>query len=146
MVARYTPDECSGIDETVRCVVKFGGFRALYRGLLPTLIAMFPYVGVEFMVYETLKRRWELWVGGTVGVGALAVQTGHPLSKRSVPGYTAARRIVRIPNEGARSPPPARAPVPILWTCPRQVETRHTPRPCRRQSRVSQHCKVRADM
>ena len=55
------PDECTGIYETIDCVVqKGGGIAGLYRGLVPTLIAMFPYVGVEFMVYETLKRYWEV--------------------------------------------------------------------------------------
>lgn len=50
---------------------KFGGISGLYAGVMPTLVAMFPYVGVEFMVYETLKRRWELLIGGVAGTGAL---------------------------------------------------------------------------
>mmetsp|Transcript_100838 Transcript_100838/g.289395 ORF Transcript_100838/g.289395 Transcript_100838/m.289395 type:complete len:277 (-) Transcript_100838:234-1064(-) len=32
-----------------------GGIGGLYRGLPPTLVAMFPYVGIEFMAYECLK-------------------------------------------------------------------------------------------
>ena len=48
------PDEASGIGEAVEAVFKIGGgFKGLYAGLLPTLVAMFPYIGVEFMVYET---------------------------------------------------------------------------------------------
>ena len=54
------PDECTGIYETIDCVVqKGGGIAGLYRGLVPTLIAMFPYVGVELWS-ETLKRYWEV--------------------------------------------------------------------------------------
>ena len=50
------PDECKGLISAGKCAVKFGGgLTALYAGVLPTIIAMFPYVGVEFMVYETLK-------------------------------------------------------------------------------------------
>lgn len=38
-----------------RQVVQTAGVKGLYAGLKPTLIAMFPYVGVEFMIYETSK-------------------------------------------------------------------------------------------
>jgi hypothetical protein len=48
-----------------------GGLGGFYAGVVPTLIAMFPYVGVEFMVYETLKRRWEVWAGAPAGTLAL---------------------------------------------------------------------------
>merc|ERR1712091_14700 len=37
-----------GIIDSLSNLVNEHGFGALYRGLLPTLIAMFPYVGVEF--------------------------------------------------------------------------------------------------
>jgi len=82
------PDECSSIPEALRKVFRTGGIGALYRGLGPTLVAMFPYVGVEFMVYETLKKRWEAAFGpaGTVALlllgalgGAAAQASAHPL-------------------------------------------------------------------
>lgn len=82
------PDECNSIPGAVRRVWKNGGIPALYRGLGPTLVAMFPYVGVEFMVYETLKKRWEMSVGpmGTAALlmigalgGAAAQASAHPL-------------------------------------------------------------------
>lgn len=84
------PDEAKGILDAARLAVKYGGgITALYAGVLPTIIAMFPYVGVEFMVYETLKRRWETAFGGSVStlalllIGALAGAAGqasaHPL-------------------------------------------------------------------
>jgi hypothetical protein len=38
-----------------RAVISTTGVRGLYKGLQPTLLAMFPYVGVEFMIYETGK-------------------------------------------------------------------------------------------
>lgn len=83
------PEECSGIDETFQCVVKYGGLKSFYSGLTPTLVAMFPYVGFEFMVYETAKRQVELATGAGVttlmmlAIGALAGAAGqasaHPL-------------------------------------------------------------------
>merc|ERR1712130_710747 len=83
------PEECGGtVPGAVRKVFKSGGFAGLYRGLGPTLVAMFPYVGVEFMVYETLKKRWEMYLGpvgtaallllGAIG-GAAAQASAHPL-------------------------------------------------------------------
>lgn len=82
------PDKCNGILGALGLVYKSSGIGGLYRGLGPTLIAMFPYVGVEFMVYETLKKRWEAHVGpvgtaallllGAVG-GAAAQASAHPL-------------------------------------------------------------------
>merc|ERR1719231_1304063 len=53
------PNEATGIISAAKAAMKYGGgIGGLYAGVLPTLIAMFPYVGVEFMVYETLKARW----------------------------------------------------------------------------------------
>ena len=32
-----------------------GGFFALYRGIIPTVAGVAPYVGLNFMVYETMR-------------------------------------------------------------------------------------------
>jgi len=83
------PTECGGsVPGAVRKVIASSGIAGLYRGLGPTLVAMFPYVGVEFMVYETLKKRWE-FAFGPVGTalllmfgaisGAAAQASAHPL-------------------------------------------------------------------
>jgi solute carrier family 25 phosphate transporter 23/24/25/41 len=82
------PDRCKSIPDALSMVYKSSGFKGLYRGLGPTLVAMFPYVGVEFMVYETLKNRWEMYIGpvGTMALlllgaagGAAAQASAHPL-------------------------------------------------------------------
>ena len=82
------PDQCKSIPGAVKMIFRSGGISALYRGLGPTLVAMFPYVGVEFMVYETLKKRWEMAFGpaGTIALlllgalgGAAAQASAHPL-------------------------------------------------------------------
>ena len=84
------PDDCSSILGTLKMVAKkAGGIGGLYRGLLPTLVAMFPYVGVEFMVYETLKARYASAFGVAPGLamllflgalsGAAAQAAAHPL-------------------------------------------------------------------
>jgi len=87
MLTLYS-DECKTIGGAVQHVYKSSGIGGLYRGLGPTLVAMFPYVGVEFMVYETLKKHWENMFGpagimalllmGALG-GAAAQASAHPL-------------------------------------------------------------------
>lgn len=32
-----------------------GGWRALYRGIVPTVAGVAPYVGLNFMVYESIR-------------------------------------------------------------------------------------------
>ena len=49
------PERCSSIPAALKMVYQNSGVGGLYRGLGPTLVAMFPYVGVEFMIYETSK-------------------------------------------------------------------------------------------
>lgn len=33
-----------------------GGFMALYRGIVPTVAGVAPYVGLNFMVYESVRQ------------------------------------------------------------------------------------------
>ncbi len=54
MLTMY-PGKYAGIGAAFRGVINEVGPKGLYAGLGPTLIAMFPYVGVEFMIYETSK-------------------------------------------------------------------------------------------
>ena len=84
------PKEATGIISAAKAAMKYGGgIAGLYAGVLPTLVAMFPYVGVEFMVYETLKARWMAFTGGVITTpallligaiaGAAAQAAAHPL-------------------------------------------------------------------
>lgn len=54
MLTMY-PGKYAGIMGAFRGVLQEVGPKGLYAGLGPTLIAMFPYVGVEFMIYESSK-------------------------------------------------------------------------------------------
>lgn len=82
------PDRCKGVFGALSMAARSGP-AGLYRGLGPTLVAMFPYVGVEFMVYETLKVWWEGIVGAPAGTmallllgalgGAASQAVAHPL-------------------------------------------------------------------
>mmetsp|Transcript_48254 Transcript_48254/g.58407 ORF Transcript_48254/g.58407 Transcript_48254/m.58407 type:complete len:412 (+) Transcript_48254:239-1474(+) len=54
MLTMY-PGKYPGIVAAFRGVVTEAGYKGLYQGLAPTLVAMFPYVGMEFMIYETAK-------------------------------------------------------------------------------------------
>lgn len=35
-----------------------GGMRALYRGLIPTVAGVAPYVGLNFMTYELVRKHF----------------------------------------------------------------------------------------
>lgn len=95
MLTMY-PGKYAGINAAFRGVINEVGFKGLYAGLVPTLIAMFPYVGVEFMIYETSKIALEKFLKDknagdhislpivvSLGLGAMAgaaAQTSaHPL-------------------------------------------------------------------
>jgi solute carrier family 25 phosphate transporter 23/24/25/41 len=54
MLTMY-PGKYPGIVSAFRGVLAEVGPKGLYAGLAPTLVAMFPYVGIEFMIYETSK-------------------------------------------------------------------------------------------
>lgn len=96
MLTMY-PGKYAGIGAAFRAVLAEVGPKGLYAGLTPTLIAMFPYVGVEFMIYETAKLAIEgmlkensedgasvsLPIIISLGLGALAgaaaQMSAHPL-------------------------------------------------------------------
>jgi len=54
MLTMY-PGKYNGIGAAFKGVVNEVGYKGLYAGLGPTLVAMFPYVGMEFMIYESSK-------------------------------------------------------------------------------------------
>lgn len=46
-----------GMWETMRGMYRNeGGFRALYRGIIPTIAGVAPYVGLNFMTYESVRQ------------------------------------------------------------------------------------------
>lgn len=61
MLTMY-PGKYAGINAAFRGVINEVGPKGLYAGLTPTLIAMFPYVGIEFMIYETAKIAVETYM------------------------------------------------------------------------------------
>ena len=100
MLTMY-PGKYTGIGGAFTAVINEAGIQGLFQGLWPTLLAMFPYVGVEFMIYETSKialeatlRRMHIESEGndasfvlptvvSLGLGAFAgaaaQTTAHPL-------------------------------------------------------------------
>jgi len=48
-------------------IVKQNGVFGLYRGLWPSILGVVPYVGVDFAVYDTLKRKIPKRPDGTTG-------------------------------------------------------------------------------
>lgn len=69
----------------IREAVRKEGFRSLYRGLGPSLAGVFPYVGLSFGIYETLrpilpKRNDQTGIpttGSTIVCGMVATATGQ---------------------------------------------------------------------
>lgn len=75
----------TGIYDCLVKVARKEGFFTLYRGLWPSIIGVVPYVGIDFAVYETLKRYSPKDEQGRVGdlvtvtngaVAGLFAQTG----------------------------------------------------------------------
>ncbi|EPS68599.1 hypothetical protein M569_06168 [Genlisea aurea] len=50
-----SPYQYRGMFHALSTVLREEGFRALYRGWLPSVIGVVPYVGLNFAVYESLK-------------------------------------------------------------------------------------------
>jgi len=100
MLTMY-PGKYNGINAAFHGVLNEVGPKGLYAGFAPTLVAMFPYVGMEFMIYETSKIAIETYMKSkleakdgensqytipifvTLGLGAMAgaaaQSSAHPL-------------------------------------------------------------------
>ncbi|CAK9222905.1 unnamed protein product [Sphagnum troendelagicum] len=50
-----SPHRYRGMFHAFRTIIKEEGARAVYKGWLPSVIGVIPYVGLNFAVYETLK-------------------------------------------------------------------------------------------
>jgi len=67
------PGAYDGIGGAFQHAFQEGGLRGFYKGWLPTMFAMFPYVGVEFMIYECGKKAYARQVARTQGPAADAL-------------------------------------------------------------------------
>lgn len=99
----------NGIIHATKTIWREEGFFAFYRGWLPSVIGVVPYVGLNFGVYETLKAMMlahydlrderELSVAARLGCGALAGTTGQTVA---YPFDVARRRLQVSGWQGAR--------------------------------------------
>ncbi|KAL0373777.1 UNVERIFIED_CONTAM: Mitochondrial adenine nucleotide transporter ADNT1 [Sesamum radiatum] len=55
MQTEKSPYQYRGMFHALSTVLREEGFRALYKGWLPSVIGVVPYVGLNFAVYESLK-------------------------------------------------------------------------------------------
>ncbi|KNA25282.1 hypothetical protein SOVF_007710 [Spinacia oleracea] len=87
-----SPQQYRGIYHALTTVLREEGARALYKGWLPSVIGVVPYVGLNFAVYESLKD-WlikekafglvqdnELSVTTRLGCGAVAGTIGQTVA------------------------------------------------------------------
>lgn len=89
-VQEGTKQQYRGIAHAARVIMKEEGPLALYKGWLPSVIGVVPYVGLNFAVYETLKAMTlqhyglrderELSVGARLMCGAVAGTTGQTVA------------------------------------------------------------------
>lgn len=65
-----TSTQYKGLADCLGSIVRAEGLGGLYRGIAPTLLGIAPYVGINFLVYETLKEHAPtttpsaLWLAG----------------------------------------------------------------------------------
>lgn len=83
------PEKFAGVFSTMASVSRTHGLKGLYRGLSPTVIAMMPYAGLDFAIYEQMKMWYAkkkgreadllsmLFIGAFAG--AVAQTACHPL-------------------------------------------------------------------
>ena len=67
LAAQPEPKVYRGLLHAGTSIVEHEGARGLYRGLAPALIAVVPYMGIQFAVYEALKRRLHIRSGAKPG-------------------------------------------------------------------------------
>ena len=74
-----------GMFDAMRKIAKAEGISAFYKGVRPTLVGIGPYVGINFLVYETLKEHAPveegakgpsaIWLAACGGVAGVSGQT-----------------------------------------------------------------------
>nr|QKY15286.1 mitochondrial carrier protein (MITC10) [Polytomella parva] len=99
----------NGIWHATRTILKEEGPLAFYKGWLPSVIGVIPYVGLNFAVYETLKAylmkennikdERELSIVSRLGCGAVAGSTGQTVA---YPFDVARRRLQVSGWQGAK--------------------------------------------
>eukprot|EP00798_Chlamydomonas_sp_ICE-L_P008256 gene8256-1525_t len=100
-----------GIVHAAQVIVAEEGPKALYKGWVPSVVGVVPYVGLNFAVYETLKammlQRYELRderdlsVGSRLACGAVAGTTGQTVAypfdvarrRLQVSGWAGAKKL-----------------------------------------------------
>lgn len=107
-----SPQQYRGIFHALRTVFREEGARALYKGWLPSVIGVIPYVGLNFAVYDSLKH-WlikekkfglaqdnELSVATRLACGAAAGTVGQTVA---YPLDVIRRRMQMVGWKGASS-------------------------------------------
>ena len=86
MRARITIQNTNaGIWNVLKTVIRTEGIHGLYRGLWPSILGVVPYVGVDFAVFDTLKKYMPrnpdetIPARYTLGAGAIAGTIGQTI-------------------------------------------------------------------
>ncbi|CAM6117242.1 unnamed protein product [Calypogeia fissa] len=62
MASQGEPKVYSSMREASMGIIRTRGIRGLYAGLVPSLVEIVPYAGLQFGSYETFKRWTKVWV------------------------------------------------------------------------------------
>ena len=107
VLAHPTRTDSHGMWAAMRAVVQREGPFALYKGLTPSLVGIMPYVGIDFAVYDTLRRSaWiprhadssEPTVAGKLAAGAIAGTAGQTIAYP----LDTVRRILQVQDQKVR--------------------------------------------
>ncbi|CAG2174240.1 unnamed protein product, partial [Oppiella nova] len=63
IIAQSEPKTYTSTPNAFKTIVRTEGYRALFRGLVPTLIQIAPLTGIQFTVYNKSQRLWDTYVG-----------------------------------------------------------------------------------
>ncbi|XP_072044109.1 mitochondrial thiamine pyrophosphate carrier-like [Amphiura filiformis] len=59
LIAQGEPKTYTGTTQAIRLMYKEAGLRTFYKGLLPTLLQLFPYAGFQFGFYALFNSMWK---------------------------------------------------------------------------------------
>lgn len=118
-----TSQQYRGIWHAATSIIRDEGPLALYKGWLPSVIGVVPYVGLNFAVYETLKAMTlqhyglrderELSVASRLACGAVAGTTGQTVA---YPFDVARRRLQVSGWQGVKGLHTGAAGAPVVYT------------------------------
>ncbi|EFC42146.1 predicted protein [Naegleria gruberi] len=107
--AQYEPKIYHGINHALKLIYQTEGIKGLYRGIVPTLLGIAPYVALNFTTYEHLKVKSLEYLGsdnlGVVTKLVLGAVSGTFAQTVTYPFDVVRRRMQMVGMSGAEELP-----------------------------------------